>query len=173
METITEVFRLDVPSIILGLLLIMYGLKAFISIAEWVVSKFGIEIKWLRKTKYDKTLLYSTVQRVKELKDKHEADMHISNVHDIAIEEKLAELRKMFIDKQVDDIRYEILDFSSALSSALSSGRIYSKEQFDHVIKLYEKYEKILEENELTNGQVTASMEVIYDVYKEKLKNGF
>ena len=72
-------------------------------------------------------------------------------------------------DKEIDDMRWEILNFSSALTS----GRQYNKESFDHVIQIHEKYEKILEENGLENGQVTASMEVIIEVYKEKLKTGF
>ena len=75
----------------------------------------------------------------------------------------------MFIEKQIDDIRYEILDFSSALSS----GRQYNKEQFDHIIKIHEKYEKILKENGLENGQVTVSMQVIMEIYKDKLRTGF
>ena len=75
----------------------------------------------------------------------------------------------MFVDKQIDDIRYEILDFASSLSA----GRQYSKEQFDHIISIDEKYKKILKENDLENGQVTASMEVITGIYKEKLRTGF
>jgi len=75
----------------------------------------------------------------------------------------------MFIDKEIDDQRWEILDFASAISA----GRRYSKEQFDHVLSIYEKYERILELHNLSNGQVTTSMEVINEVYKEKLKNGF
>ena len=78
-------------------------------------------------------------------------------------------LTEMFIDKQIDDMRYEILHFASALSG----GGEFSKEPFDHILKTYQKYEKILEENNMTNGQVQMSMEVINDIYKEKLKNGF
>ena len=51
--------------------------------------------------------------------------------------------------------------------------RQYSKEQFDHIISIDEKYKKILKENDLENGQVTASMEVITGIYKEKLRTGF
>ena len=41
------------------------------------------------------------------------------------------------------------------------------------MITIDKKYQKILEDNGLENGQVTASMEVIMDVYKEKLRTGF
>ena len=40
-------------------------------------------------------------------------------------------------------------------------------------IKTYEKYEKILHDNNLENGEVKISMELINDSYKEKLKGGF
>lgn len=84
-------------------------------------------------------------------------------------DEKIENLTSLFISKEIDDMRWEILNFCSALSS----GRRYNKESFDHVIQIHEKYEQILEENNMENGRVTASMEVIMDVYKEKLKNGF
>lgn len=85
------------------------------------------------------------------------------------ISDSLGKLTDMFVDKNIEDMRWEILNFCSALTS----GRKYNKESFNHVIQVHEKYEKILEENNMENGQVTASMEVIMDVYKEKLKNGF
>ena len=75
----------------------------------------------------------------------------------------------MFLEKQIDDMRYEILNFASALTS----GRDYNKEQFDHVLQIHEKYEQILKDNDMSNGQVLMSMEVINEIYKEKLKKGF
>lgn len=85
------------------------------------------------------------------------------------ISETLSKLTDMMVDSNIENMRWEILNFCSALTS----GRKYNKESFNHVISVHEKYEKILEENNMENGQVTASMEVIMDVYKEKLKNGF
>ena len=73
------------------------------------------------------------------------------------------------IEKEINDWRYEILD----MASAISTGRSYSKEQYDHVIAIHAKYEELLKELGRTNGQVDASMEVILETYKEKLKNGF
>ena len=91
-------------------------------------------------------------------------DKVINNISD-----SLNKLTTMFVNKEVDDMRWEILNFCSALTS----GRKYNKESFDHVIQIHEKYEKVLEENDMENGRVTASMEVIMDFYKNKLKNGF
>ena len=110
-----------------------------------------------------------SIEREKKLNDRitesnEYRDKVINNISD-----SLGKLTDMFIDKNIEDMRWEILNFCSALTS----GRKYNKESFNHVIQIHEKYEKILEENDMENGQVTASMEVIMDVYKDKLKNGF
>lgn len=110
-----------------------------------------------------------SIEREKRLNDRiTESNEHRDEIIG-SISESLNKLTAMFVDKEVDDMRWEILNFCSALTS----GRKYNKESFDHVIQIHEKYEKVLEENDMENGRVTASMEVIMDFYKEKLKNGF
>ena len=153
--------------IIVGFML----LSAFIAGYE-IICKFSEIIKkpigMAKQRKADHELLIKTVNDLKELHNKHEEDTKQSIRHDEMICEDLKKLTKIVVDKEIDDMRWEILNFSSALTS----GRQYNKESFDHVIQIHEKYEKILEENGLENGQVTASMEVIMDVYKEKLRTG-
>ena len=110
-----------------------------------------------------------SIEREKRLNDRitesnEHGDKVIGNISN-----SLDKLTYMFIDKNIEDMRWEILNFCSALTS----GRKYNKESFNHVIQIHEKYEKILEENNMENGQVEAAMEVIMDVYKDKLKNGF
>ena len=129
----------------------------------------GKPVKYVRERNKIKELTLQNTEQIKELTQKHEDSVNQSIRHDEIIRKDLAKLTKMFVDKQIDDIRYEILDFASSLSA----GRQYSKEQFDHIISIDEKYKKILKENDLENGQVTASMEVITGIYKEKLRTGF
>lgn len=110
-----------------------------------------------------------SIEREKRLSDRiTESNCHTDEMMD-NINNTLNKLAIMFVDKEIDDMRWEILNFCSALTS----GRQYNKESFDHVIQIHEKYEEILKQNNMENGRVTASMEVIMDVYKEKLKNGF
>ena len=143
---------------IAGLFALLNFGKYTCEVAEYWISKTGLETKGMRKKKEERELLMGVVEKVNILECKNES-----------IRKDIDNLTKMFIEKQIDDMRFEILDFASAISL----GRNYSKEQFDHVIVIDKKYQKILEDNGLENGQVTASMEVIMDVYKEKLKNGF
>lgn len=129
----------------------------------------GCPVKWVREKENDHKLLMNSIQDINELKKQHETSVQHLIHKDAAIAEDLKKLTELFVDKQIDDMRYEILDFASALSA----GREFSKEQFDHILNTYQKYEKILEENNRSNGQVVVSMEVINDIYKEKLKEGF
>lgn len=169
MDTIEVIKDIDIVSwVIIGFMLlsaIIAGYEIVCKFSEIIKKPIGVA----KQRKNDHELLTKTVQDLKELHDKHDEDTRQSIRHDEMIRDDLEKLTRMFVDKQIDDIRYEILDFASALST----GRRFSKEQFDHVIKIHTKYEKILEENGLENGQVTASMEVIMEIYKEKLKNGF
>ena len=166
---ILELFKQDFSSLILGIFVIMSGFIAIYEIVCKFLSIFGKPIGIMKQRKADHELLLNTVKNLEELHNKHEEDTKQSIRHDEIIREDLSKLTQLFIEKQIDDIRYEILDFSSALSS----GRQYNKEQFDHIIKIHEKYEKILKENGLENGQVTASMQVIMEIYKDKLRTGF
>lgn len=81
----------------------------------------------------------------------------------------IKELRTMLLDKEIDDMRWELLNFANAVIN----GRKYNKEQYDHVIDIYTKYEKVLAENGLENGRVTSSMEFVQNKYKELMETGF
>lgn len=80
------------------------------------------------------------------------------------INTKIDSVVNMFVQKQINDLRYEILDFGSAVMN----GRKYEKEAYDHILEVYNNYEKILHENNMTNGRVTTTMEIINDSYKKK-----
>lgn len=86
-----------------------------------------------------------------------------------SLSNQMTELKQLFINKEIDDMRWEMLDFASAIMNK----RRCSKEQYDHVIDTYVKYEKILEENGMENGRVTSSMEFVNDKYKKLMSVGF
>lgn len=170
MDSISQLFEINISTVVISIFIIIIGLKAGYEALEWLCLKFlKIEFKKSREKREEHELLIKTAQGLTDLSKKHDFDVDKSIQHDQVIKNDLDKLTKMFIDKEIDDIRWEILDFASALSS----GRNYSKEQFNHVLSLYSKYEQILEDNDMENGLVTTSMEVINDIYKENLKTGF
>ncbi len=81
----------------------------------------------------------------------------------------LQEIKSLIINNSIESMRWEILDFSNAIMS----GREYNKEQYDHVLDTHERYVKILEENDMTNGQTSASFEFIKKHYDELMETGF
>ena len=83
-------------------------------------------------------------------------------------DEKIKDLTSMFVDKQISDYRWEIIN----LADKISNGRTVSKEAYRHAIATHEKYEKIIKERNLTNGEVDISMEIIMESYRELLKDG-
>lgn len=83
-------------------------------------------------------------------------------------DEKINNLTDMFVDKEIDDLRFKILDFASSISSGMK----YNRESYDHILKIYGKYEKILEEHNMENGLVEESVKYIQNSYQELLKTG-
>lgn len=82
---------------------------------------------------------------------------------------QISELKQLFISKEIDDMRFELLDFANAVMNK----RRYNKEQYDHVLEIYDKYEKVLEENGMENGRVTSSMEFVIEQYQKLMSVNF
>ena len=169
MEQIEQFMSIDFSSFFILCFIFMSGVVGIFTL----IGKFSEIIKrpvsWVRKKNEDHELLIKTAQSLNELRVKQEEDTKQSIRHDKMIKEDLEKLTLIIQDKNINDWRYEILD----MASAISSGRRYSKEQYDHVIDIHGRYENLLKSLGRTNGQVDASMEVIMESYKEKLKNGF
>ena len=93
-----------------------------------------------------------------------------SLLYNIALKEhqKDIKINQNSLDKQIDDMRSEILNFASSLSS----GKKYNRESFKNIFKTYDKYEKILKENGWENGLVEESIGYIRETYRDWLKNG-
>lgn len=168
MEWIEKLFNLDYSSIILAIFIIM---SAFIAIYN-IIGKFsaiiGKPFKWVHSKETDHNMLLEHERKIADLAVKHKEDTDKINTEENAIRQDIAKLTNMFLDKQIDDMRYEILDFASSLSS----GRKHNRESFDHILRVYNKYEKILEDNNLENGLVEESIRYIQETYHDLLKNG-
>ena len=168
MEAIAELTTIDYSSLFIATFMVLIGVKTIVSIFEWIISKLGLETKWMRKRREEQELLIQTSQGLSKLQEKHEKDIERSDYRDEIISNKIEKLTQIFIDKEIDDMRWEINNFAIRVSE----GKPCNKDSFKHCIHIYEKYEKILEENNLENGEVKISMELINEAYKQKLRNG-
>lgn len=136
---------------------ILFAAKEIIEIFSYFKKKFGI--------KTSKEEDRETIEERIATLEKHDKWQY-SEI--IKIANGIDDIRGKLLSNEIETKRWEILDFASSLSA----GRIFSKEQFQHVIATHGEYEKLIAENGLKNGLVTSSMEVIEEKYKEYLKNG-
>ena len=169
MNEILNLTNVNYTSLFVSIITILIGMKATVSIFEWFINKLGLETKWMREKRQNRELLLKTSENLMKLHDRHEKDIDKSDKRDEEIYNDIKKLTQMFIDKEIDDMRWEINSFATKVAE----GKPCNKDSFTHCIHIYKKYENILEENNMENGEVEISMELINDVYKRKLKEGF
>lgn len=83
-------------------------------------------------------------------------------------DEKIETLTNMLLDKQISDYRWEIINVADNISNC----KHVSKECLKHAISTYAKYEDVIKEHKLTNGEVEISIEIINETYLNLLKEG-
>lgn len=127
-----------------------------------------------RKTLHDEMTKFSNNRindRQQSLRIQEELKDSIKNLVNGQIErdEKINNLTDMFVDKEIDDYRWEIINFATKVSE----GKPCNKDSFRHCLRTYEKYEALLEKYGLENGEVEISMQVINEAYKKKMLEEF
>lgn len=168
MDAIQGLLEINYFYVFISVFVILIGIKAVVTIFEWVIDKLGLETKWMRKQREEHELLIQTSENLKVLQQKHIEDFNRSDAKDEEICRDVQKLTNMFMEKEIDDLRWKILD----ACSALSNGRRYNREMFDHIIHMYNKYEKILEENNMENGLIEESIKFVREKYRKYLENG-
>lgn len=196
LELLEQMNDLGLSTVALGFFIVILSLLGIKEIITQIKTAFGwvsvhdIEKKELeerlahmeeRINKVDKRVTETSNFYNNKLEGFHQQSIEIRDAlgEDLAsmheaqseIKDSLSDLKHIFIDNEIDTIRWEILDFASRVSAS-STGK-YSKEQFDHVFEIWEKYEKILADNGLENGRVDMSMQFLRHRYAELMESGF
>lgn len=87
-----------------------------------------------------------------------------------ALEEKMNTMEEQSIKQDIEEMRWNILDFANSCRN----GRRHSKEEFDHVIREYTRYEKTIESRNMENGQIELDYQFISEIYlKCQRENNF
>lgn len=168
MDTIKQLTELDYKTLIISIAVVAGSFKIVCNFFSWFVSYLGLETKKMRQKREEHELLITTVKNLELLQNKQMEDVRQSIIHDDMIKNELQNLSKMFIDMEIQDIRWNILNFCADLSN----GKEFSRECYDYVFKLYDKYEKVLIDNGLTNGLIEQSIAYIREKYHDNLKYG-
>lgn len=80
--------------------------------------------------------------------------------------EKLDKNNEATLTLLIENYRNTIINFASCVVDESCS---VTREQFNRVFKLYEEYKRIIEENNMTNGEVDVAYRIIIDAYKEHM----
>lgn len=132
----------------------MKDMKEFLSEVKFHYSEDNIAkrdawMKWVndRAEAYDRS--------IDELTDKMEK-----------VTDALRDNTKLTEEMFVQQSRDRIIDFATKVSD---ESILVSKEEFNRIIKVYEKYEKFLEEHEMTNGEIDINYQIIEDAYTDRM----
>jgi len=68
----------------------------------------------------------------------------------------------------IENKRNTIIDFSGRVADQSYPA---TREQFNRIFKMHKDYERIIEENDLTNGEVNIAMQIIQESYENHLRN--
>lgn len=75
---------------------------------------------------------------------------------------------KMTEEMFIQSSRDRIIDFATKVQD---KNVLVSREEFNRIFKVYDKYEKFLESRKLTNGEVDINYQIIKESYEEHLRN--
>lgn len=79
------------------------------------------------------------------------------------INDRLCKQEQTIDENEKDRIRFEVLDFANSCRNH----RKHTKDEFQHIIVLNEKYEKLLKKTNDTNGVFTAEYNYIMELYQQ------
>lgn len=182
-ENVEVVRSFDWWTVVIGVLIAIGIVMLCVKIKDFVVSTFGITTKSaLAKQAQEERIkdlnnqIIDLQKEVQQFKDNriHDRDQSFDIQKQLTdsqtlLQNSVENLRKMLVNKEINDMRWEILDFSNAVMN----GRVYNKEIYDHIFDAYTEYERVLEENGLENGKVDSSMQFVRNKYLELMEKGF
>ena len=87
-----------------------------------------------------------------------------------AMSTQIEEMREDIDENEKDRIRWEVLAFASSCRNGIK----HSRDEFQHIITLNDKYHELLKKTNDKNGVFTTEYEWIHKLYEERLeKNDF
>ena len=136
---------------------------AFCAFVLTAVIQFTPAIKWNPLTAIVKWLGKVIIQPAMDKLSKMQDE-----IEDIKEEQKAIRAEQKADEK--DRIRHEVLDFANSCRNC----RRHTQLEFQHIINLNDKYEKLLEETNDTNGVYTEEYHYIVNLYhKCQVENDF
>lgn len=189
---------LNVPTkiaiVIIGVFFVLQIIGELLEFKGKVVPEFIKVRKYFARKKKEKTEAAQTLKEVKVLLgdvNSHYSEDNIAKrnswmqwvnsraeVYDSSIDklrdtlsditQALRDNTKMTEEVFVQSSRDRIIDFATKVGD---DNAVVSREEFNRIFKVYDKYEKFLEERGLTNGEIDVNFQVVRDGYEVRTKN--
>lgn len=120
----------------------------------------------------DITQLQSTIQEFNshyntDNINKRDSWMTTVNQHMHNSEPILNEIKAELLEIKIENMRSAILDFAAKV---INIDYPATREQFNKIFKQHARYEEIIEQNKLTNGEVDIAYQIIKEAYQSRLR---
>lgn len=185
---------LRIALILVVIFFIMQAIGEFLEFKGKIVPEFFKIRKWITRRKREKDEVTNTLKDVKailnDVNEHYSADNIAkrdswvkwvnsrSEVYDDSIKQlkdTLAEVIQALKDNTklteemfIQSSRDRIIDFTTKTSN---ENVPVSREEFNRIFKVYTKYEKYLDEHDMTNGEVDIAYQIIKESYEQHLRN--
>ena len=83
-------------------------------------------------------------------------------------DEKLDKNSETTLDILIENLRSAVISFASYV---IEEKNPVTREQYNRIFKIYAKYESILEEHHMTNGEANVAMRIIRESYETHMRN--
>lgn len=165
MAMIEKLFSLDLPSLIIGIFILMSATMAIVDLVGKFSSIIGKPVRWVRKKNADHDLLMSTIQGLNSLQSKHDEDVRQSIRHD--------ELIKDTLTKSVQDIQKSIEETQIDIRT-FAENRVSDRAQsFEIQKKLTESIQAIVNSNTSRDDQISALMEAQKEALADRINQKY
>ena len=142
----------------------IFSVEFLIKLWDYFKQRFGIETKsTLNEQRIDREI-EGLKQETNEIRDSQKRMMDSQN----KMIEKLDVMDQRVLNSEIERKRWAILDFANSINR-----RNYQQEAYNFILKTYDEYEKILEENGMDNGEVEIAISFIKKKYAEYMETGF
>ena len=185
-EQFEKLVSIDYFSFFCALFTMMVAFVAIKKGVEEFCKTFEFETPWMRKAR-EKREYMEKVDKQLELLMQREESMEAKHSTDVGqLEGVVGEVRESFtelqnqitalsnkieqmeLNKTIKKLRWDIINFASDLPRREN----IPLEQYNIIFNDIKEYEKIIEDNALTNGQVESSVHVIKKRYEHDLEAG-
>ena len=173
---------------------VMQIIGEFLEFKGKVVPEFLKIRKWFTRRKREKAEATQTLKDVQALLNdvnghysadniaKRDGWMQWVNDRAEVYDESIKQLREEFAEVMqalkdntklteemfVQSSRDRIIDFAA---KAVNEDAVVSREEFNRIFKVYAKYEKFLEEHDMTNGEIDIAYQIIKESYEQHMRN--